>query len=163
MKFKALALTIIISTTATAHIHSLGLGAQFNVNTGNVFASGAALLISPSNMTHIAINWYLGKEKTSSIGLTLDLVPLTLPLSTFTAGSVNLTLGVGIFSNVVFTDDPGINLGVRIPVGVNILLGKDMFEVFFHVAPSFGADFLPALDFTDPFYPLALGARIWFR
>ena len=164
MKFKALVLTIILSAAATVNVHSLGLGAQFNLNAGKVFAPGAALLISPSNITHIAVNWYLfGEEHTSSIGLTLDLVPLVLPLSKFAAGSFNFTLGVGLFTNVVFYDETEFNLGLRIPVGVNILLVKDVFEIFFHVAPSFGGDLLPALEFRDPFYPIALGGRIWFR
>ena len=163
MKCKALVLTVILSVAATVNIHSLGLGAQFNYNTGNVFAPGAALLVSPSDITHIAVNWYLGEEHTSSIGLTLDLVPLTLPLANFVAGSFNLTLGVGLFTNVIFTDNPGVNLGLRIPIGMNVLLAKNVIEVFFHVAPSFGVDFVPSLELTDPFFPLAVGARIWFR
>ena len=163
MKCKALVLTVILSAAATVNLHSLGLGAQFNFNTGKVFAPGAALLISPSNITHLAVNWYLlSEEHTNSIGLTLDVVPLTLPLSNFTAGSFNLTLGVGFYFNVVFTDNP-INLGLRIPIGMNVLLAKNVFEVFFHVAPSFGVGFIPSLDLTDPFFPLALGARLWFR
>ena len=161
MKFKALALTIILSTAAVVNVYSFGLGAQFNLNAGKVFAPGAALLISPSRMTHAAINWYLGDGNTSSIGLTLDLVPLALPLSTFASGSLNFTLGVGLFTNVVFYDDTEFNLGLRIPVGVNVMLARN-FEVFFHVAPSFGGDLLPSLELRDPFYPLALGARLWF-
>ena len=162
MKCKTLVLTIILSVAAMVNVHSLGLGAQFNLNAGKVFAPGAALLVSPTRMTHIAFNWYVGEENTSSIGLTLDLVPLKLPLSSFAAGSLNFTLGVGLFTNVVFLDDTEFNIGLRIPVGINVMLVNNVLEVFFHVAPSFGGDLLPSLEFRDPFYPLALGARIWF-
>jgi hypothetical protein len=77
--------------------------------------------------------------------------------------SLNLTLGGGIYANAVFADDFGISGGLRVPIGANIMLAKKVFEVFFHVAPSFGVNFLPSLDLSDPFFPLALGVRFWFR
>lgn len=163
MKKKALAAVIILIVMTGTMAHAFGVGAQFNFSAGGIFAPGAALLISPSDMTHLAINWYIDSDKDSIIGLTLDLCPLALPLSTFSAGSVNLTLGVGLYANLMFSDDREFNGGLRIPVGVNLLLGKNIFEVFTHVAPSFGVHFLPGLGLSKPFFPIALGARLWFR
>ncbi|MCL2479142.1 MAG: hypothetical protein FWF22_06555, partial [Treponema sp.] len=110
-----------------------------------------------------AVNWYLDFDKVNTVGLTLDVQPLTLPLTTFRAGSLNFTLGVGLFTNMVFTSDPGITGGLRIPVGLNLLLGKNVLEIYTHIAPSFGLTLLPDLGLSYPFFPLALGVRFWIR
>ena len=163
MRIKALAAAFILCLSAVPKAHSFGLGAQLNLSAGKVFAPGAALLISPSDITHLAFNWYLDLDEVNTVGLTLDVCPLTLPIKTFGAGTFNFTLGIGLFANVVFTSDPGFNGGLRIPVGFNLLLGSKAFEIFTHVAPSFGVHFLPSLGFSDPFFPVAVGARLWIR
>ena len=165
MKIKAWAAIIILGTALAARVHAFGLGAQFNLSAGKTFAPGAAALISPSDRTHIAFNWYLdpdGYENT--FGLAMDVCPLTLPITSFGAGTFNFTLGVGIFTNTVFSNiDNDLNMGLRVPIGLNIMLGEKTFEIFFHVAPSFGIDLRPSLGFSDPFYPIAIGARFWIR
>jgi len=163
MKIKALILAFIISLTAATKVHSFGLGAQLNFSAGSLFAPGAALVISPSDIAHLAINWYLDFDQVNTLGLTLDLSPLALPLNTFKTGSLNLTLGVGVFANIVFASDPDFNGGLRIPVGLNILMGRKAFEIYTHVAPSFKVKFLPSMGLSNPFFPIALGARLWFR
>ena len=163
MKIKVLASVIVLSMAAAARVYAFGLGAQANFSAGEIFAPGVALLISPSDMTHLAINWYLDLDEVNIVGLTLDVCPLTLPIKTFRAGSFNFTFGVGLFANVLFANDPGFSGGLRLPVGFNLLLGRDVLEIFTHVAPSFGVNFLPSLGFSRPFFPIALGARIWFR
>ena len=162
MKIKALAAALLLCMAAGTKVHAFGLGAQFNFSAGDIFAPGAALVISPSDMTHLAINWYLDFDKVNTVGLTLDVCPLTLPLKTFSAGSFNFTLGVGLFANMIFSSDPGFNGGVRIPVGFNLVLGR-AFEIYTHVAPSFGVHFIPSLGLSNPFFPIALGAQLWFR
>jgi len=163
MKKKVFTFMILLCAAAISRAHGFGIGAQLNFSAGSIFAPGASLLISPSDKTHLAINWYLGSDKNNIIGLTLDAVPLTLPIIRGNAATFNFTLGVGLYLNVLFRDNFGINSGLRIPVGFNLLLGKDVFEIFFHVAPSFGIDLLPSLGLSKPFFPSALGARIWFR
>ena len=150
--------------SAITSAHSFGLGAQFNFSAGKIFAPGAALVISPSDITHLAVNWYIDSGKDNIIGLTLDFCPLTLPIRTFKEGSFNFTLGIGLFANMLFADDdPDFNGGLRIPVGLNFMLGKNAFEIFTHIAPSFRVRVQPSLELTDPFFPFALGARFWFR
>jgi hypothetical protein len=163
IKIKALAAAVILSVAAVTSAHSLGLGGQANFSAGELFAPGAALLISPSDITHLALNWYLDFDRTNIIGLTLDVCPLTLPFVRFITGSFNFTLGIGFYTNIVFTGDIGFNGGLRIPVGVNLLLGRNVFEIFTHIAPSFGVHFIPSLGFAHPFFPVAVGARLWFR
>jgi hypothetical protein len=162
MKIKVLAVIALLSVAAISRAHGFGLGAQLNFSAGSIFAPGVALLISPSDTTHLALNWYLERD-ISIIGLTFDAIPLTLPIASGSAGTFNFTLGVGLFANATFTEKFGFNGGLRVPIGFNFMLGNNIFEIFTHVAPSFGVNLLPALGLSKPFFPIALGARIWFR
>ena len=164
MKRKILVIIFILSLSAAAKSHSLGLGVQANFSAGEIFAPGAALLISPSDITHLAINWYLDFDAVTIFGLTFDACPLTIQLAGFKVGSLNFTLGIGLFANLIFADDTVFNAGLRIPVGLNIFLGPNrFFEIFTHIAPSFGVDFVPSMGLSNPFFPIALGGRIWFH
>jgi len=163
VKFKAILVAVILCVITTANVHSFGLGAQLNFSAGEIFAPGASLVVSPTDMTHLAINWFLDFENTNIIGLTLDVIPLNLPLAVFRAGSFNFTLGLGLFTNIIFSGNPGIASGLRLPVGFNLLLGRNVIEIYTHIAPSFGISFLPRLGFSNAFFPIALGVRIWFR
>ena len=162
MKIKAIIAALVLCIAVETKVYSFGVGAQFNFSAGGIFAPGAALLISPSDKTHIAINWYLDFKEVNIIGLTFDVCPLVLPISTFKVGTFNFTLGVGLFANVILAKEPDFNGGLRIPVGFNVTLGR-VLEIFTHVAPSFGLRFIPKLGFSKPFFPIALGARLWFH
>jgi len=163
MKKKILIVCIILCMAAVAQIHAFGIGAQFNFSAGEIFAPGFALVLSPSDITHLAANWYIASHDVSIIGLTLDICPLNLPIISSNIISFKFTLGGGIFANFIFADDFGVTSGLRIPVGFSLFLMKNVFEIFTHVAPSFGVYFLPSLHFSRPFYPIALGARFWFH
>jgi len=163
MKVKAFVLAALLSTAAVSGAHAFGLGAQFNFSAGSIFAPGAALLISPSDKTNIAVNWYLGDNQGNIVGFTIDAVPLALPLIKGAAANFNFTLGVGLYVNTFWGDVIAINGGLRVPVGFSLLLVKDIFEIFTHVAPSFGVNLKPSFGLGRPFYPIALGARVWFR
>ena len=163
MKIKALTAAVILCIAVTARVHSFGLGAQFNFRAGDIFAPGAALVISPSDMTHMAINWYIDFDKVSTLGLTMDVCPLNLPIINFDAGTFNFTLGGGFYANMLLDRDIAIGGGLRVPIGFNVLLGKKVFEIYTHVAPSFGLNLLPSMGLSRPFYPIALGVQLWFR
>ena len=163
MKKKIIVLLFLFVILVTG-VQALGLGAQFNFSAGSLFAPGVALNICPTDITQIAFNWYLDFDKVNIIGVTLDFGPMMLPISEFKAGSFNFTMGLGLFANVAFDDDIGFNGGLRIPIGLNILLGnKSAFEIFTHIAPSFGMHFIPSFGLSNPFFPIAVGARFWFR
>jgi hypothetical protein len=165
MKSKTLLMAVLLGAALVPEVRALGLGVQLNFSAGGIFAPGAALAISPSETTHLAVNWYLGldEDKTNTIGLTLDVIPLVLPISSFSAGSFNFTLGGGLFANLAFGADIGFDGGVRIPLGLNLKLGRDALELYTHVAPSFGLRALPSLGISDPFFPVALGVRLGCR
>jgi len=180
MKKKILVFTVILCIFAVTQAHSFGLGAQFNfyTETGEsmMYAPGFSLLISPNRTFHIAANYYIDPGNSSIIGLTLDAVPISFRIAgsamtlvaTPGAWSLNFTLGLGAFFNIKFDElfnfQEEVNVigGLRVPIGVNFLLGQN-FEVFTHVAPSFGVNFVPSLEFSNFFFPVALGARIWFK
>jgi hypothetical protein len=161
MKIKVLILMALLSTAAVSGAHGFGLGAQFNYSAGSIFAPGVALLISPSDKSNLAINWFIANDY-KIIGLTFDAVPLSFPFVKGDAASFKFNLGAGIFANTVLSEKFNINCGLRIPVGFSLFLGKEVLEIFTHIAPSFGVSFLPSLGLAKPFYPMAVGARIWF-
>jgi len=166
MKTKTLLVVAILSVAAITKVHGFGFGLQFNFSTGGIFAPGAAVAFSPSDNTHLAFNWYLGSDKVNIVGLTFDVCPLNLPIVSFGVGSLNFTLGIGIYANIVITEyrnDRDVTGGLRLPVGFSLLLFRDIFEIYTHIAPSFGVVFVPSLGFTKPFFPIAVGARIWIR
>ena len=171
MNKKILIIAVILCILAVSQAHSLGLGAQVNFYTGEaMFAPGLSLLVSPSDMFHIAANWYIDGKDVNIVGLTFDVCPLRFKLlgdenSLF----LNLTIGIGVYTNLMFIkvddklDRVNITGGLRAPVGVNLFLGRN-FEVFTYVAPSFGVDFTPSFGLSPkPFFPIAIGGRLWIR
>ena len=163
MKHKVFILVLFICVVGAVNVYAFGVGAQVNFRAGRVFAPGASLVISPTDLTHLAVNWYLDFENVNTVGLTLDVCPVTLYITGSGSNSLNFTLGIGLFANMVFDSDYGIDAGLRVPVGLNVLFGRRVFEIYTHIAPSFGVDFLPSLGLSNPFFPIAIGARIWFR
>ena len=164
MKIKALIAALILSLAPGARVHSLGMGVQANVHAGNVFAPGVALLLSPSDYTHIAVNWFVDFDKVSTVGYTMDVVPINIPLIKIMSGSFNINIGIGIYSNVTLSKSPNFDGGIRAPAGFSLFLGDKAFEVFANIAPSWEAFFAPQLRLSSkPFFPIALGTRIWFR
>ena len=180
MKKKILVFTVILCIFSVAQAHSIGFGIQANFYTEfgeeAMFAPGFSLLFSPTDNFHIAANYYIEKEASNIIGFTADWAPVCIRLAgserTLIGNSglwsFNFTAGVGGFFNIRFyeffdfNEKVTVTGGLRIPLGVNLLLGNN-FEIFTHVAPSFGLDFVPEFDLSNFFLPVALGARIWIR
>ena len=166
MKAKSFAAAFILCLTTATRLHSIGLGLQLNFGAGDIFIPGVALVVSPHDKTNIAVNWRIADE-VNTFGFTVDYCPLTLPITDFKQASLNFTVGVGLFTNLDYDKsggrDHGIEGGVRAPVGLNLMLFENVFEIYFHVAPSFGLQFKPKLDLTNLFFPAALGGRFWLR
>ena len=163
MKKITLIAVFLVSVTAATQLHAFGAGLQINYSAGGIFAPGAAIVVSPSDSTSIAANWFFGSDK-NIIGLTMDINVLALPIVSFGAGTFNFTLGAGVFSNFTFIKkEVEIGLGIRVPAGFNLLLMRDFLEIYIHVAPSFGLSFIPNLEVSRPFFPMALGVKVWIR
>ena len=166
MKIKNLAAALVLYIAIASRLHSIGLGVQLNFGAGDIFTPGIALVVSPQDKTHIAVNWKIAEE-VNSFGFTADYCPLAFPIPAFKQAPLNFTLGVGLFANMEYdksgSNDYGIEGGVRAPVGINLMLFERFFELYIHVAPSFGVQFKPKLDLTNLFFPVAFGGRFWFR
>jgi hypothetical protein len=165
MKVNALVLAGVLSLVVSTGASAFGIGAQFNGNASGVFVPGAALAISPNDSTHLALNWYLG-EKTTTLGLTGDFWILDPAISSFSMGSFNFFLGVGLFGNLWLHDGGNSSLhgGVRVPIGLHLYLNRQIFEIYLQAAPSLGLRFYPDFGGTDNFFiPFAVGFRFWIR
>ena len=172
MKKKILLLIAVFCIIAVFQAHSFGLGIQGNFYADETFAPGIAIVICPTSITNLAINWHIDFDNNNVLGLTFDAVPLNLkiipsPKLELEASrdplSLYFNLGLGFFTNFTFTDNELKFIGgVRIPVGLSFYLGK-VFEIYAHVAPSFGVNLIPAIEFVDGYYPIAVGARLWFN
>ena len=172
MKKKLLLCIVILCIITITNAYALGIGVQGNFSAGDVFAPGLSLVVSPTSITHFALNWYIDFDKTNIIGLTFDAVPLNIqvmpsPKFELMASREDLSLyfnlGLGLFANISLVDkDFGYFGGVRIPVGFSFYLVK-LIEIYINVAPSFEVNLIPAMEFGDRFYPIAIGVRLWFK
>jgi hypothetical protein len=57
---------------------------------------------------------------------------------------VHLFLGVGAYTQIYFEDTDALELGLRIPVGLQVFLIDNVLELFLEVAPTVG--FLPSIQ-----------------
>ena len=168
MKVKILASIILLVTLAATRVHSLGFGVQFNLIADDVFASKVAFTLSPTRMIHLAANWYVNENKgTTMVAISADRTLLTIPIYKFNPpmeNAFNFNVGAGLFVNATFGgDDFVFNGGLRLPLGINFLMLKNVFEIYTHVAPSLGFLFVPKFGLANPFYPVAIGAKFWVR
>ena len=162
MKIKALAITVLLFTLAFTKIHAIGIGGQFVF--GYRTSPGLALLLSPHDRFHLSLGWYFGgDEKPNNISFTMDGILFKLPLVTNDTLSLNLSFGLGLFARLEFGgEEKGFAIGPRIPVGVHLLLVRDIVEIFSNIAPSVGVNVLK-LSFDRFYLPMAIGVRILFR
>ena len=167
MNKKLLLAILVLSVGLGAKVYSLGIGVQFNMNAPGVFAPGVSVLYSQTRNTHFAVNWNFG-ETTNTVGLTADLWFFNPSIVNFKVGSLGFFLGGGLYAQTVMGKDFDLdyfdyNLGLRVPVGVNVKLMNNLLEVFVQVAPSIGVSVYPEFGFDDHFtFPMALGLRFWF-
>jgi hypothetical protein len=174
MKRKIVVLAILLGAAVSSGGYAIGFGAQFNGNfepgEADLFVPGWALALSQNKSVHYTVYWDISSE-TNVIGLTGDFWLLNPKLFSFgDIGSLNFFLGPGFYAAVAFNDFDGIpddekvdfKLGIRAPIGLNLLLTKDFFEIYLQVVPSWGIGFVPELRWTDFSIPLAAGFRFWF-
>ena len=164
MKIKTLIFSLVLKIVFITHAFGFGIGAQFNANADEYFSTGIALAISPSHLTHLTFYWDFGSNTT--IGFTADFIPLRAPFVSSDAGSLNFTLGPGFFIDLLLNDeseDSNFRAGLRLPVGVNFMTGRGVFEIYSNVAPSFRVRAVPSFGIEYSFFTIALGARFWLR
>lgn len=160
MKKKFLILAAALAVFSATNAFSFGIGLQANGNAGRVFVPGVAITAKFDACPLIfAGNWYFG-DGYSSIGLTGDWWAINDKIG---SSPIMWFFGVGFFTNLGFGDEFALDLGMRVPVGLNAFIGKGVFEPFIQVAPSFGVNLLPAVGASNLFFPISAGFRIWFK
>ncbi|ULQ59830.1 hypothetical protein K7I13_00250 [Brucepastera parasyntrophica] len=161
MKKKICILAMAILIFSAAGAYSFGIGIQFNGNASDVFSPGIAISFCPSKMAHLSFNWNFA-EDLNIIGLTADFMAFNPKILSFSHGSLNFLFGAGLYGNLVFSsEEVDLNFGVRFPVGLNLFLAGEVFEIFAHVAPSIGLRFYPNFGADKIFFPIAVGIRLW--
>lgn len=165
MKKKLYVLIATFFIVGAANLFAFGVGLQFNANAGRVFAPGVALTFKLDSVPFVfAANWNF-QETVQSFGLTGDYWVVNPLIMNVGKSSLNWFIGVGFFANVTLIedDDAQFSGGLRIPVGLNMFIGKGFFEPFIQIAPSFGIRFIPSLGTESLFWPMSLGFRLWFK
>lgn len=164
MKIKVLILTAVLFVVTTVSAFSFGIGLQYNGNAGKVFTNGVALTFKVDSLPIIfATNWDFEEDYTQ-FGITGDYWILNNKITNVGSASLNWFIGVGAFANFSFPEDDFVFVGgLRVPVGLNMFVGKGFFEPFIQVAPSFGVRIVPKLDAEDLFFPISIGFRCWFK
>lgn len=159
-KSAVLLVAAFVLTSATGGF-AAGIGVQYNANAGDIFTNGIALNMKLDEKPVVfALSYYLGDEKT--LGLTADYWLFNNRISAMGNSDANWFLGVGAFLSTRFTgEDKSVKGGVRVPLGVNMLIDKKI-EPFFQVAPSIGLAFSPSIKATHVYFPISVGFRIWF-
>jgi hypothetical protein len=147
---------------------SLGIGAQFNGNISTdgeaFFIPGWALALSPSHELHLSFFWDFSGEQSDTFGITADFWLLNPGLIRFgSGGSLNFFIGPGLFGSFSTGGGGDFSFGLRLPVGLNLLLVRSIFEVYLEAAPSWGLHFYPSLSLNSHVViPVSLGFRVWF-
>jgi hypothetical protein len=167
MKSKTFLLAALLGAVITSESWAIGLGAQFNGNIStdpdNPFVPGWALAISPKDKIHFSVFWDFARDSSSIFGMTADFWLLNPDITQLgSAGSLGFFVGPGFYASFGTAGSGNFSFGVRIPVGVNLHLLKNIFEVYLQVAPSWGIHLYPSLGLDDHMtIPLSLGARFW--
>ncbi len=161
MNKRVVLLVAVLLLTSAVVGFAAGIGVQYNANAGDIYTNGIALNLKLDDKPVVfALSYYLGDEKT--LGLTADYWLFNNRITATGNSDVNWFAGVGAFLSTRFTgDDKGVKGGVRVPLGVNMLIDKKI-EPFFQVAPSIGLAFSPSIKATHVYFPLSVGFRIWF-
>ncbi|NCN05965.1 MAG: hypothetical protein GW949_10085 [Spirochaetales bacterium] len=94
----------------------------------------------------------------ANIGITADYW-ITNPNLT---GILNWYLGVGGYLGIGIDSDVQVDLGFRIPVGLNIFILDRALELFLEIAPTISAAFEDPVRFPVIGAQGALGFRVWF-
>ncbi len=161
MKKLALTLSLLLAVSISAAF-GFGVGLQLNGNASDVFEPGVAVTFKLDQCPlYFAGNYYVGDGYTS-IGMTGDYWALNKELTDLGGNALKWFIGVGFFTNMVFDDPFGLNAGLRVPIGLNMLF-NDFFEPYLQVAPSFGLTFVPSIGATNLFFPISAGFRLWFH
>ncbi len=156
MKKKIIILAIIFTLVISASAFSLGIGLAAGLPIGDGLPGSNLMLSAKFDQLPFLLGLAAGFDP-FYMGVTADWWAFNDNL----AGPLNLYAGPGLYLGVSSAgDNTNINLGVRIPIGLNIFV-LDFFELFVEVAPRLG--FLPTFAIPGSLgVQAAAGFRFWF-
>lgn len=94
----------------------------------------------------------------SSIGLTLDYWIANKALT----GPLNWYIGAGAYGIIGLGSPSSLDIGARIPIGLNLFVFDGVLELFTELAPALGVGISDPLRFPVLGVQSAFGFRIWF-
>ena len=157
MKKKVLLLVLALLLIASTRSFAIGVGGAFNFSPlGSTPYNGAALSLKMNDLPLLGISASASTNQ-FNIGLTADWWMYNEPL----AGILNLYAGLGGYASVGIGSSTNLDIGARIPVGLNIFV-IDPLELFLEVAPAIGVRVGDNFHFPTWGFQSAIGFRFWF-
>lgn len=160
---KALVAALLLAAFALP-VHSLGIGAAFTPNFGFTSntatnAAGAALTFQLDKSPYVFGIGARANNGFIAIGMTADMWLAKGKLIDF----LNYYAGPGLFAGIAGGNGyMDLDLGLRIPVGINAFLLKNTLELFLEIAPAFGVGLGNEFRFPTLGLQGAFGFRFWF-
>lgn len=153
---KRIILALFLISIVTTTVGATAVGGIFSYSFGgNNAYPGGALTIKLDNYAPIFGIGVRGSGDYFALGATADWWMQREHLT----GMINYYIGPGAYINLVMGDSTSLDLGARLPIGLQIFPIKNL-EVFLEVAPSLGLA-LDSFNFHFGVQP-AFGIRFWF-
>ncbi len=143
---------VIMSASASA----MAIGGAFSLDPIGNGAYGTALSLKLDSFEPLLGISARASGGTFNLGVTADWWMDHAPL----AGILSLYVGPGGYLSLALGDNTNINIGARLPVGLQIF-PIDPLELFLEVAPAIGISLSP-LSFPIFDFQGAIGFRFWF-
>ena len=157
MKKKILLLVLAILMIASASSFAIGIGGAFSFSPiGSSPYNGGALSLKIDDLPLLGVSVSASNGQ-FNIGGTADWWMYNEPLVEI----LNLYAGIGGFASISLGTSTNFDLGVRIPVGLNIFV-LDPLELFLEVAPAVGVTLGDNFNFPSWGLQSAIGFRFWF-
>jgi hypothetical protein len=157
---KKILITLGFLTLFSMYSFSLGIGASLTLPIADSGVNpGVMATIKPSSNSLVYGMGLAIKPNYFRLGLTGDLWLAKGKLIDF----LNFYMGPGLYAGMtVIGSSSNIDLGVRLPVGINAYLLKNSIELFIEIAPALGLDLNPV---TFPILSAqgSFGFRFWFE
>jgi hypothetical protein len=156
--------SLLILVPAAAQTGNVAIGPVYSLNFLGIQSPLQGLGITgkiPGLDPLFGLNFSFGEDE-NFLGITADWILYKQPL--YKPFNLNFYLGPGFYSSLYFADSSRVDLGLRIPVGIN-WVPVDFLEVFFELTPAFGVTISPSSDQQiQPawIFQSAVGARVWF-
>lgn len=149
----ALAL-FMVSVQGTA----LGVGGAFNLGIGSTVNPGGALTVKLDKSPWVFGASASGTSTSLRVGLTADYWMTSGNLVDF----LQYYIGPGAYSGMQLGSNSALDIGLRVPFGINAFLLNNSLELFLEVAPTAGIGMNP-FQFPTWGVQSAFGFRFWFK